>query len=335
MRRDPLIDNAKGVLIVLVVAGHLVMTYAAQRGYIAFAHSFIYLFHMPAFAFFSGYVVTSAQRSASTAIRTLLPLYLGFSCVHLVARYFFYGELEWEIFVAPGLLWYLLSLMSWRLLLPLTERLRHPIALSIVVSLVAGLTDRFGTTLSLSRTLVFLPFFLMGVACTRDHVDRIRRSPAALAVPALVGLVAVAWSVYEFRWIRMALMGGHTPYSKIDSSVPVAMLGRLTMVCCTLAAIYVLLRALPQWQGILSTLGRYSLGIYVLHMYVIYAFDVFLPTLPHGLPEALVLISPIVIALLLCTPPARWFVRTVERTMRALLDTLVDPSRGATPVKVE
>ena len=54
--RNPLIDNAKGVWIFLVVLGHYLEAVGGWDNlYLGAILSIIYLFHMPAFVFFGGY----------------------------------------------------------------------------------------------------------------------------------------------------------------------------------------------------------------------------------------------------------------------------------------
>ena len=55
--RNYLFDNFKGILIFLVVFGHFIENFQDiwNSGYTRVAWQFIYLFHMPGFAFVSGH----------------------------------------------------------------------------------------------------------------------------------------------------------------------------------------------------------------------------------------------------------------------------------------
>lgn len=52
--RSVFLDNAKGILILLVVFGHLIEQAALQNGLSRAFYGAIYLFHIPAFAMLSG-----------------------------------------------------------------------------------------------------------------------------------------------------------------------------------------------------------------------------------------------------------------------------------------
>ncbi len=51
MKRDPYFDNAKAVLIVLVVLGHTLARMVEENEWILTIYLFIFSFHMPAFYF--------------------------------------------------------------------------------------------------------------------------------------------------------------------------------------------------------------------------------------------------------------------------------------------
>lgn len=324
--RDALVDNVRAVLIVSVIAGHLANAYHDQAFGIGYLHYFIYLFHMPAFAFASGYVTRSPQHAARTAIRALLPIYLGFSVVHLVVRSVFFGTWEWSIFVGPGLLWYLLALLFWRLLLPVFDALRHPVIIALILSLLAGLTERLDTTLTSQRVFVFLPMFLMGHYARNGAIERIRKTPWIVGPTAIAVIATVAWYAAQTGAMKLALLNGNKPYPAIDGPMWAEMTGRVVIVVTTLCAVVAMFRMLPRSKTFYTHLGQYSLGVYVLHMYFIYAFQLNYPTLGAGVwPAVAVLLSSIPIAFFLATPPVRAVVSFVETTARRGLDALMRP----------
>lgn len=335
--RDWLIDNCRAVLIVLVVSGHIFMTYHGDTRVMAFLHYFVYLFHMPAFAFFSGYVITSPRRTADRTVHALLPLYLGMSVVHLVALRLFFGSWQWNIFIAPGLLWYLLALMLWRVALPRIDRLKHPIVVAFALSLLAGLFTQIGTPFALSRTIVFLPFFLMGFYCPREWRHKVRELPWATAVLALALIASVAAWLTLTKYLPIGAFTAYSPYGALAHfSILRGMASRFIMLVCSAAAIFALARLLPERHTRVTFVGTHSLSVYVLQMYFIYAFQVTYPHLGanHWI-DAAVLLSPIPISLLLAGPLGRGIVGSVERIARFVLDPLIGrPTTARPPARV-
>ncbi len=121
---------------------------------------------MPAFALLSGAVASSkanARLLRNVLFRLLLP-YVVFQGLHALA-----AQMPlWPDDGPPGvttpywLFWYLLSLAGWRLLLPIFAQLKRPVAFAIARAIAGGCASDVGYYLSLSRTLVFFPLFLLG-----------------------------------------------------------------------------------------------------------------------------------------------------------------------------
>ena len=74
-------DNYKGILIALVVFGHFIYSTATTypKSFLNDVFTFIYLFHMPAFVFCSGYLSKSENTGKKPAIVQLLLYYLVFN----------------------------------------------------------------------------------------------------------------------------------------------------------------------------------------------------------------------------------------------------------------
>ena len=78
--RDPWLDNVKMVLVTLVVVGHAIGLVEATQGS-HWVYDFIYLWHIPAFVFVSGYLSKSFEwdrRRMKSLLYTLAIPYLIF-----------------------------------------------------------------------------------------------------------------------------------------------------------------------------------------------------------------------------------------------------------------
>src|SRR5690625_3718331 len=164
-QRVALWDNARFILIALVVMGHLISTIRTGT-HTAFAfYGFAYLFHMPAFILLAGYF--SRAEVNSRAIRSTLQLLvtwvvweLIWGIIRTVSGSTPFGK---NAFVIPSwTLWFLVSLATMRILLPYIARFRHPLLLSFALALVGGFSTLIGTEFSAARTLCLLPFFVGG-----------------------------------------------------------------------------------------------------------------------------------------------------------------------------
>lgn len=191
-------DNARFLLIVLVVIGHAISTVRtdSQLGFALYAY--IYLFHMPAMILLSG--MFSRPDSSPKAIRStiqLIVIWLTWEAIWAVIHFAVEGKTPGQNFlVSPAwTLWFLVTLATMRILLPYIAMLRWPLLSSIVIALVAGILPAIGTQFSASRTLAFLPFFVAGwMIRDRGWLDGqwfVRPSRGAL-LAAWAGLGAVA-----------------------------------------------------------------------------------------------------------------------------------------------
>ncbi len=161
--RNNKLDNIKGLLIILVVLGHLLeldMEYGVNK----FLYVIIYTFHMPVFVFVSGYF---ASFNIKRILKKLLYPYILFQILYLLFVNYVLnlgGPIQ---FTTPyWLLWYLWAMVIWTLMIPVIKgKLRRKIIIILIAGIIAisiGYVNSVGRMFSLSRIFVFFPFFLCG-----------------------------------------------------------------------------------------------------------------------------------------------------------------------------
>src|SRR5699024_7820058 len=174
--RDPAIDNARALLITLVVVGHLLNMISSTSGEVLYL--WIYSFHMPAFVAVSGYLSRSfanKPRQLGRLLSAVLFPYLIFQTMHTVLPVLVDGdEFDFHLWTPFWTLWFLLALFLWRLATPLLTALRYPLLFAIAVSLIAPLDPDLDKTLSWGRVLSFLPFFVLGLVIRPEHLATLR-----------------------------------------------------------------------------------------------------------------------------------------------------------------
>src|SRR5690349_2954509 len=142
--RDPWLDNAKMVLVTVVVVGHMVVLVPGgdEQSRI---YDFIYYFHIPAFVLVTGYLSKSfrySKRHLGALVTTMVIPYVVFSWLMIHWRYELGepGPLEW-FFNPRWPMWYLAATVMWRLLTPWLRLHWVAVPLSVAVSLLAGLAN--------------------------------------------------------------------------------------------------------------------------------------------------------------------------------------------------
>jgi fucose 4-O-acetylase-like acetyltransferase len=267
--RVPLPDNLRGLLLLLVGAGHGLEPLLGQSATARALYSALYLFHVPAFAALSGMLTRPAWPTAQ-ALRSLLQPLLLYQCAYVAVDVLWLGHaFTWQWAWQPyWVLWFLLSLATWRLLLPLLLKLRWPLAWGVALALGAGMVESVGYPLSLSRTAVFLPCFLAGHLAPDSLRAWLRTGPGrALGAAAFALLAAWAFAVATGRLpsLDTRLLYGSTSYAALGLGPADGLLQR-TLV---LIAAWVLTGAAWSWtpkrRGPLTRLGAASLHPYAAH----------------------------------------------------------------------
>ena len=210
-----LIDNLKGLLIVLVVIGHFFDVWASKYFNIRFIYTFIYLFHMPCFVFISGYLTKDPEKSRGNAFEKLLVPYIVMSILwktyctifSIVLHGYSSKLLSFSILNPAYGLWYLQALFIWRYFLKDILRIKYALWVSISLSLLVGTVNEFGTVLSMSRVIVYLPFFLAGYYVRQNnYLPEILSMPKkhAWTIVFITGCVALLLSLQSnslFRYL--------------------------------------------------------------------------------------------------------------------------------------
>jgi fucose 4-O-acetylase-like acetyltransferase len=281
--RDTRLDAAKGVLIALVVLGHFLPPSAGtdvDGVYSGWFHEpqhvlivAIYLVHMPLFIVLSG-AMARDDRVLERALRFLV-LLLALQAFYLVALTVLTGEVPEHPTQPFFVLWYLLAMVWWTALVPLVRR--HPrgaVAGSVLAAVVVGVLPFDGDVATYSRTLVFLPFFVVGhlhgrrLLAATAHPTAAERGTAAV-VGALV--VALTWLVMDDKdWLH-----GNVSFAEMGISDVRGLGTRAAVLAASALMCVVLLVLLPRTGRGWAALGRRSLPVFVLHpLFVLPSLDV-------------------------------------------------------------
>lgn len=258
--------NLKLLLIVLVVLGHSLEQINAQDSMI---YRIIYLFHMPLFAFVTGLHLKTVEKSLRQA-RTAALLYVPIQGIIVLAGQLA-GDSSMRLTVPFWHLWYLLSLCLWALmaaaLCQWLEKHIHGGAILLLTaaacSLLCGALP-FGKFLSLSRTVCFFPFVLMGALCPVKLQEgltvKVRCLLAAAGSLGILPLWAVLKNVpYEFFYHAAG-------YNKFSFSVSEGCLLRGFSLLAALCLGALVLAAVPGRKLPVTKIGGDTLPAYLLHI---------------------------------------------------------------------
>ena len=225
---------------------------------------------MPLFLFLCGYFGKNTEKRRSTAIAEYLIPFWVFNTLYYLMRADQVEKLKYGIFRPLNMYWFLMTLLLIRLLMPELIRIRGILPASVCLALFAGGDPTIGRTLSLSRTICFLPFYLLGYYCSEREMKRIRTMPAELAwMCGLTGawLTLAATGSFPIRMKKSHPFQLVSSYKTQGLTEAEGMLFRLIIYLAAPLLAVLLIRMMSQKQSVLTRIGRGSMTVYLLHAF--------------------------------------------------------------------
>lgn len=271
MERNAFFDNAKAVLIFLVVFGHMIAPLAEESGLVDSVYAWIYTFHMPAFILLAGFFAKGAgnKEYILNLTKKLLVPYLIFQVIYTI-YYFSLGTEDWYsgLIHPQWSLWFLVSLFSWHMLLILFKKI--PAVWSIIlagfIGLSVGYLGEVGYAFSLSRTLVFFPFFLIGYFLTNAQVMKVKHGFVK------VGAVIFMTSLFAFLHFSVNMDINWFMSSQSYDSLSSVTNGGLTRIFVYVVAAMMTISVFSLVPSgniqMLTKIGTKTLYVYILHGFV-------------------------------------------------------------------
>jgi fucose 4-O-acetylase-like acetyltransferase len=309
--RDPYYDNVKFLAVVLVVLGHA--WYPLHGSRIAdVAHVFIYIFHMPVFILIAGYFSRRFATGRGKVRRLVVGIgipYLVFEAAYPYFAHVMHGDrFIWSPLSPYGLMWFLPALIVWRMSTPLWQQLRWPLPIALVISAVSGaveLSDQVAT-----RTLGFLPFFVVGLLIKEEHI-RLLRTPTARVLAVLLTIAAAATAVLAEPHMNQEWFNYRGDYADMHVSAWVGIAMRLGTLACGLAMTAAFLSLIPRRRLWFTDFGGRSMYVYLLHGFVVFGgtyADWYAYARHMGPNRAFVVVTVlgVLLAVVLSTKPVQW-----------------------------
>jgi fucose 4-O-acetylase-like acetyltransferase len=231
---------------------------------------------MPAFIIISGFFAKGIYEKGyiwKLTKKLILP-YVLFQVIYGFFYYFLHGKetFKLELLDPKWSLWFLISLFFWNILLLIFNKLKPGTSLAIAVSigLVAGFADWIANYLSLSRTLVFFPFFLAGYLLNKEHFQMLRTGKAKIAA-ALI-MLAVTIGIICFPDLNEKWFFGSKPYSEFESGHFLGMWKRAGVYAIQFAMAGSFFAFVPGRRFFFTSWGKNTLYVYLLHGFIVRLF---------------------------------------------------------------
>ena len=218
-------DNIRWLMLFNVIAEHLLtqtslVTYnEAYNWIIVVIVCWSRMITMPTFCFISGYFSKKGDKCYKSAIFDFLIPYIIFDTLFALIFGFGSDSVYNNIFTSTFAYWYLVCMFCWKLVTKALQQIKYIIPLSIVVALLVGMCPDVGPFLCVSRTIVFLPYYVIGMKMSREQVAKLENLPKLPVL--LVTIVVMAfwgWLNVHSTEVFAGVFGvaDHNPVDFID-----------------------------------------------------------------------------------------------------------------------
>ena len=284
-QRIEYIDTAKGLLITLVIIGHIliVLNPGYERLVLALGQSFISGFHMPAFFILHG-ILFNPEKWKRAALSdyiksrtlTLLVPYVFFEILGIVVRHILYGQ-DWltgfmnmvTVRCNVGADWFLPAMFMGAMLLLIHVKLSNPIIgwASAVCSLVLPMVfPKTQLGIVICRGLMGYGFIMIGYLGRKwfvRHKTCLMPTAIAMGITVLVAIVNLKW-------------GGNDLYSATVTNPITLIVGGISGT--------ILVLEFSKWLSnrVLAGVGQQSLIIMGTHQLIIYSITSLIPAVRGG-----------------------------------------------------
>ena len=226
--------NLCAVLIMLTVLGNFIDLCTEGSGISQSLFLFIYSFHMPLLIFLAGSLSRKAvydrKRAVAGAVCMFL-LYLSLKIIIWLARLMMGGKPNFSLFSDSSTPWLFFSLGIYLILGYLCRKAnrRFLLILAVIFALLCGYNTSVGDYLVASRTLVFLPFFLLGQMSDMEKISDLTGSRRSRIIGVCILILTLA-AMVVFRkqlYVLRPMFTGRNAYKSLGKNVQVKWAYRL------------------------------------------------------------------------------------------------------------
>lgn len=276
MSRSNLFDSLKYILVILVIYGHVIEPYRGNSQILLALHSFIYTFHMPLFIFLSGYFSKNInseklKKWSVKSFETYAVFQILFTLITVL--YFNYSFSVFNFFVIPYFaLWYIFALILWRIAIFFLKNYSKflILTLSILISLLAGFIEAIGYEFTLSKTIVFFPYFIVGYYAADFNINYIRKIPKFYSFAFLTLLLIIYYNYSDVDTIKV--LAASRPYTVINENEFIGLFYRVIFYILSIPACISIINIAPS-NDFLASYGKNSTVFYIYHMLFLFIIN--------------------------------------------------------------
>lgn len=272
-------DNLKFFLIFLVVLGHISDCYTDNYPIMRSVFVAIYTFHMPLFLFISGlFSKKTIEQKRYDKIFSYLILYVAIKILLFATDAVVRRNFEFSLFNEGGVPWYVLALFAFCLITIGLKNISpaYVFTASVILACFVGYDSTISELLSLSRIIVYYPFFYAGYILDAKKVSEKLSNKYIVALSAIimtVFLLVVFLKIKSVYWLR-PMLTGLNPYEVMGPNQHYGIIYRFVyyIVVFIIGASVISLTPNRIAGGFFAKIGSRSVQVYSMHYVFIYVF---------------------------------------------------------------
>lgn len=265
-------DNLKFFLMFLVLFGHSLELFKGDERKLIY--QIIYIFHMPAFIFITGYF---AKFQPKKIVQRYVITYFVFQTLYQIFDAIVMKEtMEFTLqYTKPYWhLWFLMAAGFYYVLIPFlqTQNTKYQVAIivvSIVASLLVGYDKTVGYTLTLSRAVTFFPFFIAGYYSAK-HKKWIKKM-IGKNQKKIITIGSVLICIVSISWLKIHAIKNTVLYASVNyEKASYDMWIRGLLLLFAMAWIIALIGFIPNRKiPLVSVCGQHTFWIFILQGFVL------------------------------------------------------------------
>ena len=269
-------DNMKGLAIFMIVLWHLDSLEVIDPN----IRKFLFISALPIFFFVSGYFSKIGPEEPIKAFKRLFVPYIIFTIITKLFNFILYGKAGYDmIFIYTSFaLWFLIALFFMKMSLPIFDRLRYPLIISIIIALFSGFLSLDYEILGLTRAFCYFPIFLIGFYYN-DYKETLQTKYARISsffkrFNILFVVLGIAYIVINVYTMRVGIILFKSQYS---GNLLYEMIKRFMVIIAEIILVLLLNKFMTNKHCFLTVFGINSMAVYLLHCYIkIYAKTIFI-----------------------------------------------------------
>lgn len=266
--RDYSFDAIRGFCMFLIPFQHYMsaqagFNYYGLEGYIYFV---IDIFVMQMFFFLSGYFSKKPERGREIAVKALLwPIIVvqaGLFVLTLLGV-----NITVQLYRTPYALWFLLSLFYYRMFHKNYIKIPHIFGIVFFLGLFIGMCPIFTRDFAISRSVSWMPYFLLGYYCQPEHIEKIRSLKKWKVCAIAAGLLIGVWLFMHyvpFDGYGAVMMATTNEIQGINWYENIIM--HIVLLPVSMLFGVVLFNCFKNKKGFWSWIGQNTMPIYIFHL---------------------------------------------------------------------